>query len=175
MKLSFSNDWLRRAIAADPDVDVEAGPSLSGGAEIEDLHRDEPQLENVAVMGTRNVVQLRVALGVLVHQLRLKHGLSVAELARRAQISEDELRQVEHDPHYTARPRLIYQLSEYFNVSLSTLSQMSGATHAVDRALYNTAVKYAARSDDVSTLTDEERDALDMFVAVLNESSRPKP
>ncbi|MHB8390257.1 MAG: helix-turn-helix domain-containing protein [Acidobacteriaceae bacterium] len=172
MKLLFSNDWLRRKIATDPDVDVEAGPPLSGSAEDEGKCRSELQAENVAVIGDRNAVQLRVALGILVHQLRLKAGLSIAELAERAQVTEDELRQVEHDPHYTARPRLIYQLSEYFTVSLSTLSQMSGATHSVNRQLYNTAVKYAARSDDVSTLTNEEREALDTFVAMLNERSQ---
>ena len=172
MKLLFSNDWLRRTIASDPDVDAEAGPPLSGSTEIEDVHCDVPQAENVAVMGDRNAVQLRVALGVLVRQLRLKTELSVAELAERAQVSEDELYQVEHDPHYTAHPRLIYQLSEYFDVSLSNLSQMSGATHEVDRVLYNTSVKYAARADDMSTLTNEERESLDVFVTVLNERSR---
>lgn len=175
MKLLFSNDWLLRKIESDPDVEPDAGLPLCGAAEIEDMHHSDIQAENTAVMGDRNVVQLRVALGVLVRQLRLKEGLTVAELAVRAQVSEDELRQVEHDPHYTARPRLIYQLSIYFKVSLSTLSQMSGATHAVDRMLYNTAVKYAARSDDVSTLTPEERDALDTFVAMLNERSKLIP
>ena len=28
MKLLFSDDWLRRTIASDPDVDAEAGPPL---------------------------------------------------------------------------------------------------------------------------------------------------
>ena len=175
MKLLYSNDWLRRMIASDPDVDAEAGLPLIGSAEIEDVHRYGQQSENVAVMADRNVVQLRVALGVLVRQLRLKDGVSVAELARRTQVSEDELYKVEHDPHYTARPRFIYQLSEYFNVSLSNLSQMSGTTHAVNRVLYNTSVKYAARSADLSTLTDEEQEALDAFVAILNEHSRKLP
>src|SRR5260370_37541313 len=87
MKLLFSNDWLRRKIAADPDIDAEAGPPLSG--EAESMRRDEPQGESVAVIGDRNVGQLRVALGVLVRQLRLKEGLSVAELAERAQVSEE--------------------------------------------------------------------------------------
>ena len=175
MKLLFSNDWLRRTIASDPDDDAEAGPTPSGLAEIENLHRDEPQAENLAVMGHRNAVQLRVSLGVLVRQLRLRDGLSVAKLAERAQVSEDELHKVEHDPHYTAHPRFIYQLSEYFNVSLTTLSQMSGSTHAVNRVLYNSAVKYAARSDDMSTLTDEEQEVLNEFVAMLNERSGLNP
>jgi transcriptional regulator with XRE-family HTH domain len=160
MKLLFSKDWLRRTIAADPDIDIEAGRPLVG---------DELQ-SDVAVIGERNVVQLRVALGVLVRQLRLREQLSVAALAERARVPEDELRRVEHDPHYTARPRLIYQLSQYFNVSLTKLS-MSGATHAVNRSLYNQAVRYAAHSDDVSALTEEERRDLDAFVSLLNDRS----
>jgi transcriptional regulator with XRE-family HTH domain len=158
MKLLISKDWLRRKIAADRDIDIEAGRPLAA---------EGPQ-PDVAVIGEQKSVQLRVALGVLIRQLRLRDGLSVAELAQRAQVSEDELRRVEHDPHYTARPRLIFQLSHFFNVSLANLSQMAGATHAVNRSLYNEAVRYAARSDDVSALTDEERRDLDAFVAMLN-------
>jgi transcriptional regulator with XRE-family HTH domain len=111
-------------------------------------------------------------LGVFVRQLRSKEGLSIPELAERARVSEDELRLVEHDPHHTASPRLIFQLSEYFLVSLTTLSQMAGATHEVDRVLYNEAVKYAARSDDVSILTTDEQTALDAFVAMINERAK---
>lgn len=159
MKLLFSKDWLRRTIATDPDIDIEAGRSLV----------DDEQEPNVAVIGERNVVQLRMALGVLVRQLRLREQLTITALAQRAQVPEEELRQIEHDPHYTARPRLIYQLSHYFNVSLTKLSQMSGATHAVNRSLYNEAVRYAAHSDDMLALTEEERRDLDAFVALLND------
>lgn len=165
MKLLFTNDWLRRKFASDPDEEPAAGGSSDDTVE-------RATTENVALMGERNVVQLRIALGVLVRQLRLKEGLSIAELCERAEISEDELRQVEHNPTYTARPRLIFQLSEYFHVSLANLAQMSGSTHAVNRELYNTAVKYAAHSDDVSTLTEEERQALDAFVAILAERGK---
>ena len=169
MKLLFSNEWLRRKFDTDPDDDPEAGPSLS--EEPENIF-DELEGENVAALGDRNVVQMRVALGVLVGQLRRRERLSVAELAERAQVSEEELRQVEHDPHYTARARLIFQLSNYFKVSLTSLSQMSGTTRAVERKLYNDAVKYAAWSDDVSVLTPEQLEALNAFVAMLNERSK---
>lgn len=172
MKLLFSNDWLRHKIATDSDTDVEAGQPLDAPIENMTSRHSRPQVESVAVLADRNIVQLRVALGILVHQLRLRDGLSVAELAKRAQVSEDELRQVEHNPHYTARPRLIFQLSTFFKVSLSTLSQMSGSTHTVERLLYNESVKYAAHSDDVSSLTQEARDLLDAYVALLNEQSQ---
>lgn len=157
MKLHFSRDWLRSKISSDPDVEVEACSAL----------RAPPAEAPEVIMGERNVVQLRLALGVLVRQLRLREQLSVAELARKAQISEDELRSVEHDPHYTAKPYLLFQLSEFFDVPLTKLSQLAGATHAVNRSLYNDAVKYAARSDDLDSLTDEERRDLDAFVTLL--------
>ena len=164
MKLLFTNEWLQQRIASDPDTDPEAGPSITGTAE-----------PNVATIGEEKAVRLRIALGVLVRQLRMKEGLTLAQLAERAQVLEDQLRQVEHDPHYTASPRLIFQLSSYFNVSLVMLSQLSGATHTVERSVYNAALKYAACSDDVSTLTAEERETLDVFVALLNERSKGGP
>ncbi|MHB8345886.1 MAG: helix-turn-helix domain-containing protein [Acidiferrobacterales bacterium] len=166
MKLLFTIDGLRRKIVADPEDEPTAGGPKGRSVD------HALAAENAAVIGENKAVQLRIALGVLVRQLRLKEGLSIAQLSERAQVSEDELRQVEHNPHYTAGLRLIYQLSEYFSVSLVTLSQMSGATHSVSRVLYNTAVKYAAHSDDVSALTNEEREVLDTFVAMLNERSR---
>lgn len=166
MKLLFTIDGLRRKIAADPNDEPTAGGHPGRSVE------RTVSAENTAVITEGKVVQLRIALGVLVRQLRLRDGLSIAQLSGRAHVSEDELRQVEHDPHYTARPRLIYQLSEYFKVSLVNLSQMSGTTHAVNRVLYNTAIRYAAHSDDVSALTNEEREALDSFVAMLNERPR---
>lgn len=46
MKLLFSTDWLRRKIAADPDIDIEAGPPL---CEKEDAHFDAPEIEGATV------------------------------------------------------------------------------------------------------------------------------
>jgi transcriptional regulator with XRE-family HTH domain len=165
MKLLFTLEGLRRRFETDPDDEPTAGGQPSRSAR-------HASRENVAVIGERQKVEVRIALGVLVRQLRLREGLSMAQLADRAQVTEDELRQVEHNPSYTARPRFIFQLSEYFNVPLAQLSQMSGATHEVSRALYNDAVKYAAHADDMSKLSREEQDVLDSFVALLRERAK---
>lgn len=157
MRLHFSREWLRNKISTDPEVEVEACSAL----------RVLPTDSSEVVMGERNVVQLRLALGVLVRQLRLRDQLSVAELARKAQVSEGELRSIEHDPHYTAKPYLLFQLSEFFDVPLTKLSQMAGATRSVNRVLYNDAVRYAARSDDLDSLSEEELRDLNAFVALL--------
>lgn len=163
MKLHFTNDWLKQKIATDPDTEPEVGVPLG----VEPAALAATEAGKVVALGSRTAVQLRIGLGVLVRQLRQRDGLSISILAARAQVSEDELKQVEHDPHYTARPRLIFQLSEYFGVPLAKLSQMAGTTQVVDRHFYNDVVKYAAHSDDVSGLTNEERAALDAFVSLL--------
>jgi transcriptional regulator with XRE-family HTH domain len=171
MKLLIPSDWLQRKLASDPDAEVEAGVPLNASKEsvalLEKLSADKSE-GRTSEIGERNVLQLRVALGTLVRQLRLRDHLSIGELAFKAEVSEEELRQVEHNPTYTARPRLLHQLSLFFDVSLAHLNQMAGATIAVDRSLYNDAVRYAAKSDDLSELTDIELQTLNEFVAALN-------
>ena len=165
----FPKEWLRRKIDSDPDVEVEAGPDLNDWALLGGLDDEILQEENLATVRDRHVIPLHMSLGLLVRQLRLRDGLTVEALAKEAEVSEEELNQVEHNPNYTARPRLIYNLSEYFGVRLEDLSQLAGTTRKVDRKLYNTAVKYAAMSDEAAVLTEEQREILDGFVAMLNE------
>lgn len=173
MKLLFSNEWLRRKIASDPDTDPEAGRSLVPSVESRVAQENEPQDENLAMLNDRNATQLRISLGIFVHQLRLREGLSIGELAKAAEISEEELLHVERNPQYTASARLIYKLSEHFNVELKLLSQLSGITRAVDRKFFNAAVGYAAKSEGMSTLTSKQQDVLDSFIELLNEHSVP--
>lgn len=167
MKLLFTTEWLRRTITSDSDTDVEAGPTLNEWAFSADLDEDS-EGENLATVGDRQVIPLRMSLGMLVRQLRQRDGLTVEALAARAKVSEEELKQVEHNPQYTAPPRLIYNLSEYFAVRLEDLSQLAGATRTVDRQLYNKAMQYAAKSDELAILTAEQREILDAFVATLS-------
>ena len=91
--------------------------------------------KNLATVRDRQVIPLRMSLGLLVRQLRLRDGLTVEALAKEAEVSEEELNHVEHNPNYTARPRLIYNLSEYFEVRLEDLSQLAGTTRKVDRKI----------------------------------------
>jgi len=165
----FPKTWLRRKIDSDPDVEVEAGPELNDWALLGGLDDDTIEEENLANVKERQVIPLRMSLGMLVRQLRLRDGLTVEALAQKAEVSEEELNQVEHNPNYTARPRFIYNLSEYFKVRLEDLSQLAGTTHKIDRKLYNTAIQYAAMSDAATVLTEEQREILDGFVAMLSE------
>jgi hypothetical protein len=164
MKLLFSTQWLEQKIKSDPDIETDAGRPLERNAVADDLASGKS-----SIVAPRTALQLRIALGALVHQLRMRDRLTLPELAVKADVSEEELRQVETNPSYTARPRLLHNLSNFFGVSLNNLSQMSGATVAIDRKLYNTAVQFAAHSDDVSNLSQEQLEVLEAFVGALNE------
>lgn len=167
MKLLISREWLRNKILTDPDVDTEAGSAL---AVLEGLGVTVPHAaENEATVGTEKVKQLRIALGVLIRQLRNRDRLSVLDLARRAQVAEDEIRSIEHDPHYLPRPRTIHQLAGHFRLPVRQLLMMSGATRTVDRGFYNEAVKFAAHADDVGDLDKHETQILYAFVKFIND------
>ena len=169
MKLLVSREWLENKIATDPDIETDAGAALAALEGIGVLVPSNRSTSEAAGLPDEKVVHLRFALGALVKLLRHRDGVSVAELADRAQVPEEEVRGIERDPHHLPRPRTLHQLAKHFKLPVRHLMQMSGATRTVDRVLYNEAVRFAARSEDMSVLTDEERQALNAFVKLLVE------
>jgi transcriptional regulator with XRE-family HTH domain len=168
MKLLVSREWLRTRIMADADVDTEAGTAL---AVLEGLGVTVPVAAetNQAALAPDKRRELRIALGSLIRQLRFHNGLSVSSLAGEAQIPEDEIRLIEHDPHHSPKPRTLYRLANRFNLPVRQLTVMSGATRTVDRHFYNEAVQFAAHADDLVVLDDNETKVLYAFVKYMNE------
>ena len=80
-----------------------------------------------------------------------------------------DLVEIESDPHPKPEPRTVYQLADYFNVPRSSLLQVAGLTELKDTRLFDEAVRFAARSEPMTTLTPEEGAALESFVAALSE------
>jgi transcriptional regulator with XRE-family HTH domain len=174
MKLLVSRDWLRNKISTDPDVETEAGASLAILEGIGMLVTQRQRIESVAAIHDEKASTLRAALSSLLRRLRQRDGLSVSDLAARARVGEQELRDIEEDLRYMPRPRTLHQLAGYFNVPIRQLMQMSGAIRTIDRVLYDAAVQFAAHSENVSRLTDEERQALNAFVKILNDRDESK-
>jgi transcriptional regulator with XRE-family HTH domain len=162
MKMLITPDWLRKRIENDPDIEVEAG---GPAALLESLGMFIPG--DLAPADER----LKVAFGVVVRQLRLREELTVAELCVRADVPEEQLRSIEHDPHFKPRPRTVYQLADYFSVSKRGMMKLSGATRAFSPEFKEAAYRFAAKSDDLSKLTDEERQILNDYVKFLNDQS----
>ena len=166
MQELVSRDWLRRKISEDPDVENDAGLPA---ALLEDLGMFMPSDLPEAEQEDERIVRLKFAFGILVRQLRLREDMTVAELADRARVAEEELRAIEHDPHCKPRPRTVHQLSQYFEMPEREMMKLSGATRTYDVAFQEAAYRFAAKSDDLSKLTDAERQALDEYIKYLNE------
>lgn len=173
MKLLFSNNWLRQRIATDPDREPEAGRSLEGEDDNMTVTVTQESTEVDMVLAESNTEPLRIGLGAVVCQLRLQRGLTYAQLAESAAVSEDELRKVEKDPAYTARPRFLFQIANFYGLSLERLSQMAGATHIVDRGLYVTSIKFAAYSGSEPVATDEGNELLNSLVDAVVKRGEP--
>lgn len=164
MEILISQDWLQRRIDTDPVVDTDAGAPIAFLQDIgmflsPELVGDSPEHSD----------RLAHTFGVLIRQLRRRDSLSVEDLARKARIDPEHLRQVEHDPHYRAKPRLVHQLASVFDIPERSLMVLSGAMVANDNALTEEAERFAAMSDDMSKLTKDERRLLNDFVKFLSE------
>ncbi|WP_210191825.1 helix-turn-helix domain-containing protein [Rhizobium esperanzae] len=161
MEMLVSRDWLRRKIESDPDTDNDAGWPIEA---VDNIGMFLPS-ELVSDVG--NVVELKHAFGVFIRQLRRRDQLSVEALAEKARVEAREIRLIELDPNYKPRPRTVHQLAEHFAMPPQALMKLSGATVTRDEALWEEAQKFAAKSDDLSKLTKQERQDLEGFVKFL--------
>lgn len=164
MEMQISREWLQRRIQNDPDVETDAGTPI-------DVLKSlgmflSPEL--VQPVGGRNE-RLPQSFGVLIRQLRRRDQLSVEQLSKKARIDQEELRQIEHDPHFRAKPRMVHQLSTVFKIPTRSMMVLSGAMVANDDQIGEEAERFAAKSDDLSKLTREELKLLNQFVKFLSD------
>jgi transcriptional regulator with XRE-family HTH domain len=185
MKLHFNNDWLRRRIEEDGDVEIEAAaPELLlselGFFMHEGLVKTPSPAEadaasladedNVVDLASRRAERdMHYAFGLYVQLKRKEKGLTRADLARQAKIDEEELGSIERDPHHVPRPRTVTQLASFFRDDVRKLMRLSGVMQGRDEALEQAALKFAAMSDDLARLDKEERALLNEFVKLLKE------
>ncbi|WP_315731538.1 MULTISPECIES: helix-turn-helix transcriptional regulator [unclassified Bradyrhizobium] len=164
MEMLISPDWLRRKVELDPDVDTDAGPSM---AVLESAGMFLPA--ELVPADDAKVVNLIMAFGVLVRQLRRQRQWTIEELAKRARVDAEDLRLIERDPHNKPRPRVVHQLAVVFSMPERALMKLSGATVTRDEAFEEEAKRFAAKSDDMSKLSKEEQRALNDYVKYLVE------
>lgn len=160
MKIEFTKDWCLRMAQLENesgiDFEIGAGVVLYAANEKMEPRTQHPQDANIAF-------------GRLIQLMRRKQRLTLEKLALNANIEVSEIVEIEADSHYTPEPRAVYQLANYFQVPVGKLMQLSGVTAANDAKLFEEAVRFAARSDSVDELTEQERSALAAFVSVLSE------
>ena len=144
-----SNEWYRKRIEQTGDLEFRTGPV----SDVETLQRAQSALA--------------VAFGVLVRLERKNKNLSVAELAHRLQVDEDEIRNIEHDKNYRARPRTIVNFARLFELPIPKVMALAGATLSYDSRFTSVVQRFAAYSDDLGRLSNDERRTLNEFVEFL--------
>lgn len=162
MKMQISRDLLRQKIIADSDVEADAGFPTHALEEIGMFL--PPELIAANDDGT---ARLKEAFGALVKQLRRREQLTIEALSSKARVEENELRLIEHDPHYRPRPRTVHQLANVFKLPERAFMKLSGATITTDASFYEEAHRFAANSVDMAKLNSAERKALNEYINFL--------
>ena len=145
--------WYARMIQKTLDDDFVVGPAFGAEAK-EDAPVEQP---------------LTVAFGLLVKLSRRAKRLSVEELAEKLSVEADELKQIEHDPAFRARPKTISRVADFFDLPVREVMKLAGAAVSNDASFNTNALKFAAHSDEMAALTREEQEALKSFVRYLRD------
>jgi len=114
-------------------------------------------------------VVFSIAFGRFVHLSRRQLRMSVEELAARAEIDPSEIVSIESDPDYVPEPSAVHQLAKVLQVPSKNLMQLARLTTPKDPRMIEETVRFAAHSESIAKLTSAERQALEHFVAVLNQ------
>ena len=108
--------------------------------------------------------------GRLIEYARRAKGLSVEKLAEEAEVDLAEIVNIERQLDVVPLPRTVYQLAQVLGLPSAMLTEVAGLTRARNEVSL-AALKFAARSEPMSTLTNAEREAFEEFVKVLVEVS----
>ncbi len=152
-KIRPSADWYRRKIFSMADQEVLIGPP------VDLLTHDD--------VGPPTAL----AFGSLLRLERRNRHLTVAQFARNLNVDEDEIRSIEHDPRYKARPRTIQSIANELGLPIKEVMKLAGAAAANDRHFTQEAMRFAAHSDDIGGLSKEERQLLKAFVEFLRNNA----
>jgi HTH-type transcriptional regulator, competence development regulator len=166
MKIERSQAWWLAMADSEGDLPVAAGVP-----EADALPRaEQPSRVPTSLAAT----ETRLAFGRFINLMRRRRGLSVEQLARKADVDVSELLIIEDDVRHIAEPRTVYQLAQAFGVPQERLVELAGLTEPRDASLREEAVRFAANSRSVKHLTTEEDAALEAFVSVLSQRDLPK-
>ncbi len=116
-----------------------------------------------------DVAASRRAFLLFLRMLRRREGLSVDELAKRADIDRAELLAIEWNNGYRPTPLTLHKLGEFYGLPQRRLAALAGAVR--DEAVSEHASKFAAQSESFAKLTREERRVVDEFVKFLKSES----
>lgn len=115
---------------------------------------------------------MRAAFLRLLQLARREKRLTVEQFAQKADIDAGELVLIDTNPSYMPTPRTIHKLSGYLNVPSKTLMTLAGMVETIDNQLEEAAFRFAANSESMDKLTNDEAKTLRDFIKFLSEREK---
>lgn len=162
MKMHITKERFRHLMMAEPDGPSEIGAPPNADVLKLFVARATPDPSDFAERSES------LAFGTLVQLLRRREGIASDVLAKLVEVDVAELLEIERNIAGTVKPRTVHQLANHFNLPVKQLMHLAGVTISEDRYFYEEAVRFAARSEDLSSLSEQELRSLNDFVRFLS-------
>lgn len=162
MKLKLSRQWFEKRIGNEGVTDVTAGSISPNAVEEIASERVDPSSQIPVER------EMHLAFGALISLLRRDAKLSAEELAVEARVEISEILEIERDVTYSPRVRTVHELASFFRLPIRAFLKLSGVTHVHSSEFREEAIRFAAKSETMSSLTRNERRALSEFVKYLS-------
>lgn len=162
MKLNITREWLERKLKEASDNQVAAG--RGDDQALKNLQRD---VERRTVSPTA-LHPASTHLGMVVRFVREQRGWTRTELAHIAAMEEVEIETIETSESYEPTPRAVAYLAEALGLSKERLKELVGfSTPGSVEAANGDRMRFAARSKNLRSLSDDHYEALRALVSVL--------
>lgn len=105
----------------------------------------------------------------LVNMARRSAGLSIEQLAHRADIDALEIFRIEEEAGGAPEPRVVSRLARALSLPPGKLQQLAGHVTVLDPQVSTAAYRFAASSASMQPLSEDQKSALNEFVKALAE------
>lgn len=161
MNFEQMRDWLARRLAIADDLGVAAG-----GTSLETLVKDA----EARTVTPAALADAPTELGRVVRYVREHRGWSRRDLADLADIDEQEITLIESSAGSSLSPRSVVSLARVCRFSVSRFQQLANHVVIVSNDDSSpSALQFAARSQNVGSVSQAEFDAVRTLVEVLSE------
>lgn len=115
-----------------------------------------------------DVLAARLSFSRFLQFARLRLKLTKEQFAAKARVPLKEVVCIEDDDQYTPTLRTVHMLAQFLKVSHEKLLTLAGLAQAKDPDFNDAALRFAAHSESIRSLTREEQEAFDEFAKFLS-------
>jgi transcriptional regulator with XRE-family HTH domain len=154
MKMNTDLNWLRKK------AEQEDGQYVSVGGLVESLEQREK---------ASSAVPIQHAFVRFVELARRERRLSLEQFADKVDVDLAEIFKIVNEEHYTPAIRTVHKIAEFLKLPEKRLMALAGLLQVKDPEFQTAALKFAARSAPVETLSKQEHADLEEIVKFLCE------